>query len=95
MRHREFIIFSLILVISLFMTIHNNNLNVINKRNLQSNQYRLTQENNLIEDGALIRLSNGVVLRKSADLIIIEQSDKTIIMNSLDAPQVVAFLSQQ
>ena len=70
MKHKEFLIFFGILVVALFMTIHNNNLKVINERTLQSEQLRLDQENNLIEGGMLVRLSNGVTLKMNADLII-------------------------
>ena len=92
MKYKEFLIFFGILVIALFMTIHNNNLKVINNRTLQSEQFRLDQENNLIEDGVFIRLSNGVTLKKNVDLIIIEQANKTIIINSSDKEQIIAFL---
>ena len=89
---REFLIFGVILTISLFMTIHNKNQEDIYKRNLQSEQYKLDQHNNLINDGILIKLSNGVVLRKSNDLIIIEQSNQAIIVNKEDADEIIAFL---
>ena len=64
----------------------------ITNRELQSEQYRVDKENNLIKDGLLIKLSNGVVIKRSNNLIIVEQAKNTIIMNSEDASEIIAFL---
>ena len=90
--YREVIIFFGILVICLFMTVHNSNLSVIKERTTLSQKQKVTQENYLINEGLLIKLSNGVVLRKSSDIIIIEQASKSIIINRNDASQIIAFL---
>tara|TARA_B100000965_G_scaffold405936_1_gene442009 strand:- start:4911 stop:5219 length:309 start_codon:yes stop_codon:yes gene_type:complete len=92
--YREFIIFTGIVVISLFMTIHNHNkktmLDSENKLSLQ----KASLENSLMEDGTLIRLNSGVTLTKRADLIIIKDSYTTIILNKEDAQDVIAFLER-
>ena len=90
--YREFLIFAGILVVCLFMTIHNNNLKVINNRNTESEELKINQENFLMNKGMLIKLSNGVTLKKNSDLIIIEQSDQTIIINAYDSNKIAAFL---
>ena len=43
-------------------------------------------------EGVLIILSNGATLKIDNNLIIIEQSNNTIILNSKDANEIVAFL---
>ncbi len=92
--YREFIIFTGIVVISLFMTIHNHNkkamLDSENKLSLQ----KASLESSLMEDGTLIRLNSGVTLTKRADLIIIKDSYTTIILNKEDARDVIAFLER-
>ena len=74
------------------MTIHNNNLKVIGTRNLQSEQKKVNQEKFLMNKGELVKLSNGVTIRKNAELIIVEQSDQTIIINASDSDKIAAFL---
>ena len=80
--YREFSILFTVLAICLFMTIHNNNLEVIEEQTYKSKKQKLSQENFLINEGTLIKLSNGVTLKRDADLIIVQQSSKTIIFNS-------------
>ena len=47
-----------------------------------------------MKDGHLVKLGNGITLSKSADLIIINQFESTIILNSEDIDQVIAFLEE-
>ena len=58
----------------------------------KNNQHRLSQEKYLISAGKLIKLSNGVTIKRNSDLIIIEQSSKTIILNKNDSRELIAFL---
>ena len=44
MYYRETLIFGGILVLCLFMTIHNNNLKAIESRNIESKEYKLSQQ---------------------------------------------------
>ena len=74
------------------MTLHNNNLEVIEEQTYQSKKQKLSQENFLMSEGTLIKLSNGVTLKRDADLIIVEQSSKTIILNIKDSEEIIAFL---
>jgi len=90
--YRELILFSSIIVVALFMTIHNNNLKIINENEQQANEHKINRDNLLMKEGHLIKLRNGIVLTKSADLIIISQSNSTIILNKADVEEVVAFL---
>ena len=90
--YREFSILFTVLAICLFMTIHNNNLEVIEEQTYKSKKQKLSQENFLINEGTLIKLSNGVTLKRDADLIIVQQSSKTIIFSINDAQEIIAFL---
>ena len=90
--YREFSILFTVLAICLFMTIHNNNLEVIEDQSYKSKKQKLSQENFLISEGTLIKLSNGVTLKRDADLIIVQQSSKTIIFSINDAQEIIAFL---
>ena len=92
--YREFIIFTGIVLISLFMTIHNKNKQAILDSTKQLSIQKAFQESSFIKDGILIRLNNGVTLTKRADLIIIKDSYTTIILNKEDAQDVIAFLEQ-
>ena len=74
------------------MTLHNNNLEVIGERTFKSQEQKLSQENFLISEGTLIKLSNGVTLKRDADLIIVQQSSKTIILSIKDSQEIIAFL---
>ena len=90
--YRELSILFTVLAICLFMTIHNNNLEAIEEQAYKSDQQKLSQENFLINEGSLIKLSNGVTIKRDADLIIIQQSSKTIIFSINDAQEIIAFL---
>ena len=43
---------------------------------------QLSQENFLVNKGELIKLSNGVTIKRNSDLIIIQQQTETIIIIS-------------
>ena len=91
---KEFIIFAGIVVVSLFMTIHSHNKQAMQDSEIKLSEQRATQENLLMKEGELIKLDGGVTLTKSADLIIIKQSNSTIILNEEDAREVIAFLGR-
>ena len=80
---KEFIILLTCVLVVAFMTIHNSNLETIKGQDAKNNQHRLSQEKYLINEGKLIKLSNGVTIKRNSDLIIIEQSSKTIILNKM------------
>ena len=90
--YRELSILFTFLAVCLFMTLHNSNLEVIEEQTSQSNEQKLSQENFLISEGSLIKLSNGATLKRDADLIIIQQSSKTIILSIKDSEEIIAFL---
>ena len=89
---KEFIILLSSVIVITFMTIHNSNLESIKGQDAKSSQHRLSQEKYLISEGKLIKLSNGVTIKRNSDLIIIEQSSKTIILNKSDSNEIIAFL---
>jgi len=90
--YRELSILFTVLAICLFMTIHNNNLESMEEQTYKSDQQKLSQENFLMSEGALIKLSNGVTIKRDADLIIVQQSSKTIILSIKDSEEIIAFL---
>ena len=90
--YRELSILFTVLAICLFMTIHNNNLESMEEQTYKSDQQKLSQENFLMSEGTLIKLSNGVTLKRDADLIIVQQSSKTIILSINDSQEIIAFL---
>ena len=92
--YREFLVFAGIVVIALFMSIHNRNLDTINNAEEHAREHKIKRDNLLMQDGQLIRLSNGVTLSRSSDLIIIRQANSTIFFNKSDAPEIVAFLEE-
>ena len=92
--YREFLTFAGIIVIALFMTIHNRNLDAINNAEHNAREHKIERDNLLMRDGQLIKLGNGVTFSKSSDLIIISQAQSTIILNEDDVEEVVAFLSK-
>jgi len=92
--YREFIIFTGIVTLSLFMTIHNHNRKAMQDSQTQLSMQQESQESLLIKDGTLIRLNSGVTLTKRADLIIIKDSYTTIILTKKDARDVIAFLEK-
>lgn len=89
---KEFIILLTCMLVVTFMTIHNSNLETMEGQDAKNNQHRLSQEKYLINEGKLIKLSNGVTIKRNSDLIIIEQSSKTIILNKSDSIELIAFL---
>ena len=89
---KEFIILLSCVTAVTFMTIHNSNLETMEGQDAKSNQHRLSQEKYLINEGKLIKLSNGITIKRNSDLIIIEQSSKTIILNKRDSNELIAFL---
>ncbi len=91
---REFIIFAGIVVVSIFMTLHSHNKQAMRDSEIRLSEQRVSQENLLMQEGELIKLDGGVTLTKSADLIIIKQSNSTIILNEDDAREVIAFLGR-
>ena len=90
--YRELSILFTVLAICLFMTIHNNNLESMEEQTYKSDQQKLSQENFLMSEGTLIKLSNGVTIKRDADLIIVQQSSKTIILSIKDSREIIAFL---
>ena len=89
---REILIFATVVIVALFMTIHNRNQNDLSQRELQFSEHKANRDNLLMKDGHLVKLGNGVTLSRSADLIIINQYESTIILNNEDVDEVVAFL---
>ena len=77
--YREFIIFAGIVVVSLFMTIHSHNKQAMRDSEIKLSEQRSSQENLLMQEG---------------DLIIIKQSNSTIILNEEDAREIIAFLGR-
>ena len=92
--YREFLVLSGIVVIALFMTIHNRNLDAINSADKHAQEHKIKRDNLLMRDGQLIKVGNGVTFSRSSNLIIISQSQSTIILNEEDVEEVVAFLSK-
>ena len=90
--YREFILFGSIGVVALVMTIHSRNLKQIELRDEKTKSHKTNRDNALMKDGHLIKLGNGITVSKSADLIIIHQSESTIILNKEDVNEVIAFL---
>ena len=90
--YRELSILFTLLAVCLFMTLHNSNLEVIEEQTSKSKEQKLSQENFLISEGTLIKLSNGVTLKRDSDIIIIQQSSKTIILSIKDSEEIIAFL---
>ena len=76
------------------MTIHSHNKQAMRDSEIRLSEQRVSQENLLMQEGELIKLDGGVTLTKSADLIIIKQSNSTIILNENDAREVIAFLGR-
>tara|TARA_Y100000590_G_scaffold188907_1_gene215229 strand:- start:2191 stop:2472 length:282 start_codon:yes stop_codon:yes gene_type:complete len=91
---REFILFSSIIVIALFMTIHSNNQKIINESEQQTIEHRINRDNLLMKEGSMIKLGNGVTITKSADLIIFNQSNSTIFLTKDDIQEVIAFIDE-
>ena len=89
---KEFIILILFVVAVIFMTVNDSNLDNVENQKLESLKYKLSQENFLVNKGELIKLSNGVTIKRNSDLIIIQQQTETIIINKSDSKEIIAFL---
>ena len=89
---KEFIILILFVVTVIFMTVNDSNLDNVENQKLESLKYKLSQENFLVNKGELIKLSNGVTIKRNSDLIIIQQQTETIIVNTSDSKEIIAFL---
>jgi len=92
--YREFIILSTVILLSLFMTIHNRNKEAMQNSETKLSMQRETQENILIEEGNLIRLNGGVTFTKNANLIIIKDPYSTIILDRNNTEDIIVFLEK-
>ena len=90
--YREFIIFGSIVIIALFMSIHNSNQETINQSNAKAQEHKSIRDNLLMKEGSLLKIGNGVTFTKNADLIFVKQSNSTIIINQEDTEEIVSFL---
>ena len=89
---KEFIILIIFVVAVIFMTVNDSNLENVENQKIESLKYKLSQENFLVNKGKLIKLSNGVTIKRNSDLIIIQQQKDTIIVNKSDTNEIIAFL---
>lgn len=89
---KEFIILVIFVVAVIFMTVNDSNLENVENQKIESLRYKLSQENFLVNKGELIKLSNGVTIKRNSDLIIIQQQTETIIINKSDSKEIIAFL---
>ena len=89
---KEFIILVIFVVAVIFMTVNDSNLENVENQKIESLKYKLSQENFLVNKGELIKLSNGVTIKRNSDLIIIQQQKETIIVNISDTNEIIAFL---
>ena len=92
--YREFIIFGSIVVIALFMNIHNSNQETINQSNDKIQKHKTIRDNLLMKEGSLLKVGNGVTFTKNANLIVVKQSNSTIIINQEDTEEIVSFLEE-
>ena len=93
--YREFIILLSVIVISLFMTIHNRNKEAMQNSKTKLSIQRETQEDMLIEEGNFMRLNGGITFTKNANLIIIKDPYSTIILDENNAVDIIAFLEKK
>lgn len=92
--YREFIILSTVIVLSLFMTIHNSNKEEMKNSQTKLSIQREVQETILIEEGNLIKLNGGITFTKNASLIIIKDPYSTIVLDKNDVDDIIVFLEQ-
>ncbi len=92
--YREFIILSTVIVLSLFMTIHNSNKEEMKNSQTKLSIQREVQENILIEEGNLMKLNGGITFTKNAGLIIIKDPYSTIVLDKNDVDDIIVFLEQ-
>ena len=83
--YREFIIFGSIVIIALFMSIHNSNQETINQSNAKSEEHKNIRDNLLMKEGSLLKIGNGVTFTKNADLIYIKNKKNflKLVLNDL------------
>ncbi len=89
---KEFIILIVFVIAVIFMTVNDSNLENVENQKIEGLKYKLSQENFLVNKGELIKLSNGVTIKRNSDLIIIQQQKETIIVNKNDTNEIIAFL---
>ena len=92
--YKEFIILTSVIVLSLFMTVHNRNKETINNSETRLSIQRETQEEMLIQEGNLMRLNGGITFTKNANLIIIKDPYSTIILDKNSTDEIIAFLEK-
>ena len=92
--NKEFLILATVIVLSLFMTIHNRNKEAIQNSETKLSIQRETQEEMLIEEGNLMRLNGGITFTKNANLIIIKDPYSTIILDKNSTDEIIAFLEK-
>jgi len=93
--YKEFIILTSVIVLSLFMTVHNRNKEAINNSEIRLSVQRETQEEMLIQEGNLMRLNGGITFTKNANLIIIKDPYSTIILDKNTTDEIIAFLEKE
>ncbi|MAZ60576.1 MAG: hypothetical protein CMG50_00140 [Candidatus Marinimicrobia bacterium] len=93
--YREFIILSTVVVLSLFMTIHNSNKEEMKDSQTKLSIQRRAQENILMEEGNLMKLNGGVTFRKNSNLIIIKDPYSTIVLDKNDVEDIIVFLEEK
>ena len=92
--NKEFLILTSVIVLSLFMTIHNRNKEAMENSKTKLSIQRETQEEMLIEEGNLMRLNGGITFTKNANLIIIKDPYSTIILDKNSTDEIIAFLEK-
>ena len=58
--YREFILFGGIVVLALFMSIHNSNQETINQSETKFKEHKEVRDNLLMKEGSLLKIGNGV-----------------------------------
>jgi len=93
--YREFIILSTVIVLSLFMTIHNSNKEEMKDSQTKLSIQREVQETILMEEGNLMKLNGGITFRKNSNLIIIKDPYSTIVLDKNDVEDIIVFLEEK
>ena len=93
--YREFIILSTVIVLSLFMTIHNSNKEEMKNSQTKLSIQRKAQENLLMEEGNLMKPNGGITFRKNSNLIIIKDPYSTIVLDKNDVEDIIVFLEEK
>ena len=92
--YKEFIILSSVIVLTLFMTIHNKNKQEIQNSNTRLSIQREVQEDILIQEGNLMKLNGGITFTKNENLIIIKDPYSTIVLDKNNTNEIIAFLEE-